>query len=226
MRIFEKQDKVEKKLKSKSRQKDYYLQHPIEEKEVCFGEREDRILHTLNSENTKKVKLGEIESPTGDIIVSKDLEHDTTLIGFTKKTSPVTQADDYADQHFLTDHSTQVKSDAMEVEIQSKESNMLVLEGDASKKYQHFKKALQKYTPDELELTSVEAASPTSLEEHASGEEAARALAVENKINKALEKGKQLAKQIKKDDFPELMKKRLLAMEEENLEDIEDEEEE
>jgi hypothetical protein len=224
MKSYERVEPSQKSILKTGKVKDYHMNHPIKENETCFGKADDRVLHTLKSENKDLVKLTEIQTSTGDIIVSKDLDRESVFMEFTQKTNVENTANDYEDDHFPLDHSTTKKADTMNIWLQTIEKNMTMIEGEKDHKYQHYKKSLDKLKDQEIDTGAIDTAAPTMDQSNHTGLEAARDLAIENKVNKAIEKGKALSYKSKNDDFPELLKKRLVEMEEENKQDDEEEE--
>lgn len=224
MKAYERSEAEMKAAEKKEKIKQNHLRHPIRENDDCFGNKDERVFHSLSDQNRQLAKLSEIQTSTGDIIVSKDMEDEAVLIEFTQKTNQENTANDYEDDHFALDHSTTVKSDVMHLWVQSVEKNMMMLEGQEDHKYQHYKKALDQLQERALDTGSIDAAAPTMQSQEYSDVETARDLAIENKINQAIEKGKHLTKKAKNQDFPELIKKRLLEMQEELLEEKDEEE--
>lgn len=209
----------------------YNLDHQISVKEDFIDKKNKKLLPSLYAKKDElNDKTAEVKTANGDITIGVDKKEKKATIVFTKKQNKYINITNSRDEQVIDNSSSVYRQDTDNLLFQNN-NEAVGIRFEKNKNYKKLKENIKrvKKTHEEIALNTMDMFSPEIDSQNILNSQSYykqkiddRNKYIEKKVNKAMDKIKLEIDNTNFDDFPELMKKRLL----EAIEEIKDTDEE
>lgn len=197
----------------------YNLDHQINTKEDFIDKKNKKLLPSLYAKKDKlNDKTTEIKTVNGDITIGFNKEEKKATIAFTKKQNKYIDATNSRDKEIIDNSSSIYRQHTDNVLVQG-DNEATGIKYEKNKNYKRLKENISriKKANGDISLTTMDIVCPEINNKEFSAKDTYyshklknREIYIEKKVNKAMDKIKIELNDASLDDFPELIKKRLL----------------